>query len=97
METFAIIATVCVAFILLFWFIRNLREENRRLLKRQEDLLIKLEEVQKEGFKVLEEGQNKLSKTMYKLDLEERAGLKTLEEISKKTGEEKEKKPEQPG
>ncbi len=97
METFAIIATVCVAFILLFWFIRNLREENRRLLKRQEDLLIKIEEVQKEGFKVLEEGQSKLSKTMYKLDLEERAGLKTLEEISKKTGQVKEKKPEQSG
>ena len=97
METFAIIATVCVAFGLLFWFIRNLREENRRLLKRQEDLLIKLKEVQKEDFKILEEGQNKLSKTMYKLDLEERAGLKTLEEISKKTGEKKEKKPEKPG
>ena len=89
METFAIIATVCASFILLFWFIRNLREENRRLLKRQEDLLIKIEEVQKEGFKVLEEGQSKLSKIMYKLDLEERAGLKTLEE--------KEKKPEQSG
>jgi hypothetical protein len=86
METFAIIATVCVAFILLFWFIRNLREENRRLLKRQEELLIKIEE-----------GQNRLSKTMYKLDLEERQGLKTLEEISKKNKEEKEKKPEQPG
>jgi hypothetical protein len=97
METFAIIATVCVAFILLFWFIRNLREENRRLLKRQEELLIKIEEVQREGFKVLEEGQNRLSKTMYKLDLEERQGLKTLEEISKKNKEEKEKKPEQPG
>jgi hypothetical protein len=97
MGTFAIIATVCVAFVLLFWFIRNLREENRRLLKRQEELLIKIEEVQKEGFKVLEDGQNKLSKTMYKLDLEERAGLKTLEEISKNTGKEKEKKPEQPG
>ncbi|MCP4269937.1 MAG: hypothetical protein GY777_30920 [Candidatus Brocadiaceae bacterium] len=96
METFAIIATVCVAFILLLWYIRNLREENRRLLKRQEDLLIKIEEVQKESFKVLEEGQSKLSKTMYKLDLEERAGLKTLEELSKKTGEKKEKKPEQP-
>ncbi len=94
METFAIIATVCVAFILHLWYIRNLREENRRLLKRQEDLLIKIEEVQKEGFKVLEEGQSKLSKTMYKLDLEERAGLKTLEELSKKTGEKKEKKPE---
>ena len=36
-----------------------------------------------------------LSKTMYKLDLEERAGLKTLEEISKKTVEKKEEKPEQ--
>ena len=97
METFAIRATVCVAFVLLFWFIRNLREENRGLLKRQEELLIKIDEVQREGFKVLEEGQNRLSKTMYKLDLEERAGLKTLEEISKNTGKEKEKKAEQPG
>ena len=97
METFIIIATVGAGFIFLFWFILNVREENRRLLKRQEDLLIKIEEVQKEGFKALEDGQNKLSKTMYKLDLEERAGLKTLEEISKKTGKEKEKKPEQPG
>ncbi len=89
METFAIIATVGVGFIFLFWFIRNVREENSRFLKRQEGLLIKIEEAQNEGFKVLEEGQNRLSKTMYKLDLEERAGLKTLEEISKKTGEEK--------
>ena len=43
----------------------------------------------------MKEGQSMLSKTMYKLDLEERAGLKTLEEISKKTGERKEEKPEQ--
>ncbi len=90
METLTIISTVGAGFIFLFWFILNVREENSRLLKRQEDLLIKIEEAQNEGFKVLEEGQNRLSKTMYKLDLEERAGLKTLEEISKKTGEKKE-------
>ena len=95
METFVIIATVGAGFIFLFWFIRNVREENRRLLKKQEDLLTKIEEAQNEGFKVLKEGQSTLSKTMYKLDLEERAGLKTLEEISKKTGEKKEEKPEQ--
>lgn len=44
---------------------------------------------------MLKDGQSMLSKTMYKLDLEERAGLKTLEEISKNTGENKEKKHEQ--
>ncbi len=92
METFVIIATVGAGFIFLFWFILNVREENRRLLKRQGELLTKIEEAQNEGFKVLKEGQSKLSKTMYKLDLEERAGLKTLEEISKKTGEKKEEK-----
>lgn len=97
METFVIIATVGAGFIFLFWFILNVREENRRLLKKQEGLLIKIEEVQKEGFKILKEGQNKLSMIMYKLDLEERAGLKALEEISKKTGEEKEKETEKPG
>ncbi len=97
METFAIIATVVVAFLLLFWFNRNLREENRRLLKRQEDLLIKFDEAQKKEFNILKEGQSRLSKTMYKLDLEEREGLKTLEEISKKTGDTIEKEPEQPG
>ena len=95
METFIIIATVGAGFIFLFWFILNVREENRRLLKRQEDLLTRIEEAQNEGFKVLKEGQSMLSKTMYKLDLEERAGLKTLEEISKNTGEKKEEKPEQ--
>ncbi len=95
METFVIIATVGAGFIFLFWFILNVREENRRLLKRQENLLTKIEEAQNEGFKVLKEGQSMLSKTMYKLDLEERAGLKTLEEISKKTVEKKEEKPEQ--
>ncbi|MBT6230087.1 MAG: hypothetical protein HOI47_25870 [Candidatus Scalindua sp.] len=95
METFIIIATVGTGFIFLFWFILNLRDENRRLLKRQEDLLARIEEVQNEGFKVLKDGQSMLSKTMYKLDLEERAGLKTLEEISKNTGEGKEQKPEQ--
>ena len=95
METFVIIATVGAGFIFLFWFILNVRDENRRLLKRQEELLTKIEEAQNEGFKVLKEGQSMLSKTMYKLDLEERAGLKTLEEISKKTGEKKEEKPEQ--
>ena len=95
METFVIIATVGAGFIFLFWFILNLRDENRRLLKRQEDLLTKIEEAQSEGFKALKEGQSMLSKTMYKLDLEERAGLKTLEEISKKTGKEKEEKSEQ--
>ena len=94
METFIIIATVGTGFIFLFWFILNLRDENRRLLKRQEDLLARIEEVQNEGFKVLKEGQSILSKTMYKLDLEERAGLKTLEEISKKTGKKKEENPE---
>ncbi len=94
METFVMIATVGAGFIFLFWFILNVREESRRLLKRQEDLLTKIEEAQNEGFKVLKEGQSMLSKTMYKLDLEERAGLKTLEEISKKTGEKKEEKPE---
>ncbi len=95
METFVIIATVGAGFIFLFWFILNVREENHRLLKRQEDLLTKIEEAQSEGFKALKEGQSMLSKTMYKLDLEERAGLKTLEEISKKTGKEKEEKSEQ--
>ncbi len=95
METFVIIATVGAGFIFLFWFILNVRDENRRLLKRQEDLLTKIEESQNEGFKVLKDGQSMLSKTMYKLDLEERAGLKTLEEISKKTEEEKEEMPEQ--
>ena len=95
METFIIIATVGTGFIFLFWFILNLRDENRRLLKRQEDLLARIEEVPNEGFKVLKDGQSMLSKTMYKLDLEERAGLKTLEEISKNTGEGKEQKPEQ--
>ena len=94
MDTFIIIATVVAGFIFLFWFILNLRDENRRLLRKQEDLLTKIEEAQNEGFKVLKEGQSILSKTMYKLDLEERAGLKTLEEISKKTGEKKEEKPE---
>ena len=95
METFIIIATVGTGFIFLFWFILNLRDENRRLLKRQEDLLSKIEEAQNEGLKVLKDGQSILSKTMYKLDLEERAGLKTLEKISKNTGEKKEEKPEQ--
>ncbi|MBC8554221.1 MAG: hypothetical protein H8D23_31825 [Candidatus Brocadiales bacterium] len=95
METFVIVATVGAGFIFLFWFILNVRDENRRLLKRQEDLLTKIEKAQNEGFKVLKDGQSMLSKTMYKLDLEERAGLKTLEEISKKTGEKKEEKPEQ--
>ena len=95
METFIIIATVGTGFIFLFWFILNLRDENRRLLRKQEDLLTKIEEAQNEGFKVLKDGQSMLSKTMYKLDLEERAGLKTLEEISKNTGEGKEQKPEQ--
>ena len=95
METFVIIATVSVEFIFLFWFILKVRDENRRLLKKQEELLTKIQEAQNEGFKVLKEGQSMLSKTMYKLDLEERAGLKTLEEISKKTGERKEEKPEQ--
>jgi len=95
METFVIVATVGAGLIFLFWFILNVREENRRLLKRQEDLLTKIEEAQNEGFKALKEGQHTLSKTMYKLDLEERAGLKALEEISKKTGEKKEEKPEQ--
>ncbi len=90
METFIIIATVGAGFIFLFWFILNLRDENRKLLKRQEDLLTKIEEAQNEGLKVLKDGQSMLSKTMYKLDLEERAGLKTLEEISKNTGEKKE-------
>lgn len=94
METFVIIATVSAGFIFFFWFILNVREENRRLLKKQEELLSKIEEAQNEGFKVLKEGQSMLSKTMYKLDLEERAGLKTLEKISKKTGEKKEEKPE---
>ena len=94
METFIIIATVGTGFIFLFWFILNLRDENRRLLRKQEDLLTKIEEAQNEGFKVLKEGQSILSKTMYKLDLEERAGLKTLEEISKKTGKKKEENPE---
>ena len=77
METFVIIATVGAGFIFLFWFILNVREENCRLLKRQENLLTKIEEAQNEGFKVLKEEQSMLSKTMYKLDLEERAGLKT--------------------
>ncbi len=95
METFVIIATVSVEFIFLFWFILKVRDENRRLLKKLEELLTKIQEAQNEGFKVLKEGQSMLSKTMYKLDLEERAGLKTLEEISKKTGERKEEKPEQ--
>ncbi len=95
METFIIIATVGAGFIFLFWFILNLRDENRRLLKRQEDLLSKIEEAQNEGLKVLKDGQSMLSKTMYKLDLEERAGLKTLEEISKKTEDKKEEKLEQ--
>jgi len=95
MDTFIIIATVGVGFIFLFWFILNVREENRRLLRKQEEILSKIEEAQNEGFKVLKEGQHTLSKTMYKLDLEERAGLKTLEEISKKTGEKREEKPEQ--
>ena len=95
METFVIIATIGTGFIFLFWFILNVRDENRRLLKRQEELLTKIEEAQNEGFKILKDGQHMLLKTMYKLDLEERAGLKTLEEISKKTGEKKEKKPEQ--
>lgn len=94
METFVIIATVSAGFIFFFWFILNVREENRRLLKKQEELLSKIEEAQNEGFKVLKEGQSMLSKTMYKLDLEERAGLKTLEKISKKTGEKKEEKSE---
>ena len=94
METFIIIATVGTGFIFLFWFILNLRDENRRLLRKQEDLLTKIEEAQNEGFKVLKEGQSILSKTMYKLDLEERAGLKTLEEISKKTWKKKEENPE---
>ena len=94
METFLIIATIGAGLIFLFWFILNLRDENRRLLKRQEDLLSKIEEAQNEGLKVLKDGQSMLSKTMYKLDLEERAGLKTLEEISKNTGEKKEEKPE---
>ncbi|MCP4254787.1 MAG: hypothetical protein GY775_15560 [Candidatus Scalindua sp.] len=95
METFVIIATVGAGFIFLFWFVLNVRDENRRLLKRQEDLLTKIEEAQNEGFKVLRQGQDMLSKTMYKLDLEERAGLKALDEISKKTGEKREEKPEQ--
>ena len=94
MDTFIIIATVGAGFIFLFWFIVNLRDENRRLLKRQEELLTNIEEAQNEGIKVLKDGQSMLSKTMYKLDLEERAGLKTLEEISKNTGEKKEEKPE---
>ncbi len=95
METFVIIATVGAGFIFLFWFILNVRDENRRLLKRQEELLAKIEEAQNEEFKALRHGQDILSKTMYKLDLEERAGLKTLEEICKKTGEKREEKPEQ--
>ena len=94
MDTFIIIATVGAGFIFLFWFILNLRDENRRLLKRQGELLTKIEEAQNEGLKVLRDGQSMLSKTMYKLDLEERAGLKTLEEISKNTGEKKQEKPE---
>ena len=44
METFVIIAAVGAGFIFLFWFILNVREENRRLLKRQENLLTKIEE-----------------------------------------------------
>ena len=94
METFLIISTIGAGFIFLFWFILSVREESRRLLRKQEELLSKIEEAQNEGFKVLKDGQSMLSKTMYKLDLEERAGLKTLEEISKKTGEKKEEKPE---
>ncbi len=95
METLTIISTVGAGFIFLFWFILNVRDENRRLLKRQEELLTKIEGAQNEGFKVLKERQDMLSKTMYKLDLEERAGLKTLEEISKKTRGKKEENPEQ--
>ena len=91
MDTLAIIATVCATFIFLIWFIWNVRKENRKVLKRQEDVLIKIEEGQKEGLKALKEGQNKLEKILYKLDLEEREGLKTLAEISKKTEEGKTK------
>jgi|TARA_B100000959_G_C14778021_1_gene540355 hypothetical protein len=42
METFVIIATVSVEFIFLFWFILKVRDENRRLLKKQEELLTKI-------------------------------------------------------
>ncbi len=49
---------------------------------------MQVEEGQKEGFKALEEGQEKLAKILYKLDLEEKEWLKTLAEISRKAAEE---------
>ncbi len=49
---------------------------------------MQVEEGQKEGLKALEEGQEKLAKILYKLDLEEKEWLKTLSEISRKAAEE---------
>ena len=53
METFIIIATVGAGFIFLFWFILNVREESRRLLRKQEELLSKIEEAQGSWRKVI--------------------------------------------
>ncbi len=92
MGSFVIVSAVCATFLYLLWLICKVKNENRELLKEQEELLLKIEERQNERFDVLEKGQQKLAKIMYKLDLEEREGFKTLTEISKKTVEGNNKK-----
>ncbi len=92
METLAIIATICATLITTIWFIRDVRKENSKVLKRQEEVLMKIEEGQRQGFTKLSEDlvtlaeiSKKTAEILERVEKGQEEGFKTLAKISAKT------------
>ena len=49
--------TLVAGIVTIVWFIQDSRKENSKVLKRQEHILIKIEEGQRKGFEMLEKSQ----------------------------------------
>ena len=58
--------TLVAGVVTIVWFIRDMRKENSKVLKMQEDLLAKIEEGQRKGFEKLDAGLERLGEMLLK-------------------------------
>jgi len=68
--------TVIAGIVTITWFIQDNRKENSKVLKRQEQILIKIEEGQRKGFEMLEKSQRK---GFEMLEKSQRQGFESLQ------------------
>jgi len=67
MEVYTICTTIVATIagvVTIVWFIRDMRKENSKVLKRQEDILVKIEEGQRKGFEMLSKDLKLIQKSL---------------------------------